>query len=193
MCFAKHFHSKYFCVLNQNTLCFAIHRTIVITSVHTVVQIIVSTKDDLHPHWPPPRHCRRHVGAVVAAMAATVVAAIATAAALSPPLPPSPLPLPLPRLLPSPPPPAPFLLLFSALTLPQLSPPLPAPAVAAVGCRRHCHCRRSRKPLPPAPSAVTAASVLPLFLPLFSLVMLKILLRRSNILNICVSVPCPLQ
>jgi hypothetical protein len=82
MCFAKHFHSKYFCVLNQNTLCFAIHLTIVITSVPTVVQIIVSTKDDLHPHatvgtmlalssllpWLPPLspplprlpRCRRH-------------------------------------------------------------------------------------------------------------------------------------
>jgi hypothetical protein len=78
--------------------------------------------------------------------------------------------------------------------LPLLSPPLHSPAVAAVGCRRHCHCRRVRKPLPPAPSAATAASVLPLFLPWFSLVMFKILLRPHNILNIiCVAVSCPLQ
>ena len=60
-------------------MCFAICLPIVITSVRTVMQIIVSTmKDDLHPHWPPPLplsapppsllpwlprfccHCRRH-------------------------------------------------------------------------------------------------------------------------------------
>jgi hypothetical protein len=28
---------------------------------------------------------------------------------------------------------------------------LPAPAFAADGCQSHCHCRRGRKPLPPAP------------------------------------------
>ena len=82
---------------------------------------------------------------------------------------------------------------FSALMLPLLLPLLRAPAIVTVGCRRHCHCRHSRKLLPPASSATTPASVLPLFLPLFSLVMFKILLRPRNILNICVAVPCPLQ
>ena len=86
-----------------------------------------------------------------------------------------------------------YCFLVFALMLPLLLPLLPAPAIVTVGCRHHCHCCHSRKLLPPASSATTPASVLPLFLPLFSLVMFKILLRPRNILNICVAVPCPLQ
>jgi len=138
-------------------LCFTIRLTIVITSVHTVMQIIVSnTKDDLRPHWPPPLcNCRRHVGAAVTADIAAV---------LSPPLLPSPLPLPLPRLPLSPPPPALFPLLLlplfgwllSALLLPLLHPPLHALTLAAVGCQCHCHCHCSQKPPPPAHSTANA-------------------------------------
>ena len=77
----------------KTLLCFAIHLTIVITSLSTVVQIIVSTKDDLHPHWPPPlplsvscwhrRHCCHgcHIVAAIAAIA--IAAATATAATIS--------------------------------------------------------------------------------------------------------------
>ena len=79
--------------------------------------------------------------------------------------------------------------------------PHAASAFATVACPHRCR-RWLSMPLPlsprpqtaaPAPSAATAASVLPLFLPLLSLVMFKILLRQHNILNICDAVPCPLQ
>ena len=81
----------------KTLLCFGIRLTIVITSVPYVTycyaQIIVSTKDDLHPHWPPPlplsapcwchRHCC-HGHHVVAAIAAVAIdAATATAASVS--------------------------------------------------------------------------------------------------------------
>jgi len=74
-------------------MCFAIHLTIVITSLPTVVQIIVSTKDDLHPHWPPPlplsvscwrrRHCCHGCRIVAAIAAVAIAAATATAATIS--------------------------------------------------------------------------------------------------------------
>ena len=94
----------------QTLLCFAIHLTIVTSHLYhmypTVMQIIVSTKDDLRPHRPPPRPLlapcwrRRH-----RYHGCRVVATI----------PASPLPLPLPQLPSSPPPPALFLLLLLPL------------------------------------------------------------------------------
>ena len=76
-------------------MCFAIVRLAIIgiTYLCTVMQIIVSTKDDLRPHRPPPlpllalcwrrRHCCHgcRVAAVIAAV--TIAAATATAAAIS--------------------------------------------------------------------------------------------------------------
>jgi hypothetical protein len=81
----------------KTLLCFGIHLTIFITSVPYVTycyaQIIVSTKDDLHPHRPPPlplsapcwrRRHRCHGRRIVAAIAAvTISAATAMAAAVS--------------------------------------------------------------------------------------------------------------
>jgi hypothetical protein len=72
-------------------------------------------------------------------------------------------------------------------------------ASATVACPRRCHCWLLT-PLPLMPRLQTTAPCsfrhdrcllfLPLFLPLFSLMMFKILLRPSHILNIFVAVPC---
>ena len=137
------------------------------------MQIIVK-KMTSTPHWLPPlsllapcwrhRHrchgchgchgCRVAVAIAAAAAtsaafsAATVSAAIATA----------------------------FWLIAVCPCAASLLPPLlPAPAIAAVGCRRHHHCRCNRKPLPPAPSAAAAASASTAVL---------LVLGPSNILNI---------
>ena len=107
---------------------------------------------------------------------------------LPPTLPPSPLPLPLPRLQPSPPPPpCPLLLLLlfwlivvcphaaSATGTVSLPPPLPLLASDAI-VTDAAVANRCPLLLPPQPR--------PLCIPLFSLMMFKILLRPSIILNI---------
>ena len=84
--------SKHICVLNQNTFVFChtpdncYHSC---TYCHAN-NIKYYTKDDLHPHWPPPlplsapcwRHCHRCYGCcVVATIAAIAIAAATTTAA----------------------------------------------------------------------------------------------------------------
>ena len=141
--------------MRQNTFvfCHSPNNCYHICKYPTVMQIIVSTKDDLHPHWPPLCHCRRHVGAAVT---------IAIAAVLSPPLPLLPLPLPLPRLPPSPTPPATLLLLL-----------LPLFSFLPSCCLCFCH-RCLPPPLPPLAvddiaTVAAAANRSPLLFPLQTL------------------------
>jgi len=163
MCFAKQkcvlqntnvfCQSKHICVLNQNTFVFC-HTPDNCYHICTYCQqIIVSTmKDYLPPHQSPPltlsaprwRHCHRCHGCRTVAHIATITiaAATATAATVSPAT--STVS-------------ASFATTFwlSARALPLLQQPLPTLALAAVGCRRNCQCRRCQTPLPPAPSAAT--------------------------------------
>ena len=169
-------NTKVFC----NTLyCFAICLSIVITSVHTVMQIIVrkmiSTPHRLPPLsllaqcWRRRHHCNGcHVAAAIAAIviaaatchchssaansAATISAAIATTF---------------------------WLIVVCPCAASLLPPPLPNPAVAAGGCQRHCHSAAANGCL-----LLLLPQPLPQFQPLFSLVMFKILHKLSNILNI---------
>jgi len=111
-------------------------------------------KDDLRQHRLPPlplsapcwcRHHHCHGCRIVTAIAAVAIAAAtATAAAVSAAT--STVSAAIATA---------FWLIVVCFALPLLRPPLPALALAAVGCRRHCHWRRGRKPLPPAPSAAT--------------------------------------
>ena len=145
----------------KSLLCFGIRLTIVITSVPFVpyyyAQTMVSTKDDLRPHRPPPlplsvpcwrRHHRCHGCRVVVTIAAiTIATATATAATVSVS---AATRTELAAIATA------FWLIVVCPLLPLLRPPLPALALAAVGCQPHCNCRCGRKPLPPAPSATNA-------------------------------------